>query len=152
MRPNSTNCGHRFLRTTYFEKDNDARTGSKGDFIYRETSDDGEEFISIMFEMKNEMDTTATKLQERRLFQGLDKDRREKELRIRRPCPHAGKPTTRFTTQIVDVSYKYPKMYVVRPQFFIPIITVLRNAALNSLKYRTELAQIRGTEPGHHPF
>lgn len=131
------------FKNAYFEKDNDARTGSKGDFIYRETSDDGVEFISIMFEMKNEMDTTATKHKNEDFFKELDKDRREKN------CEYAVlvtmlEPDNEFyNSGIVDVSYKYPKMYVVRPQFFIPIITVLRNAALNSLKYRTELAQIR---------
>lgn len=131
------------FQNAYFEKDNDARTGSKGDFIYRETSDDGVEFISIMFEMKNEMDTTATKHKNEDFFKELDKDRREKNCEYAVLVTMLEADNEFYNSGIVDVSYKYPKMYVVRPQFFIPIITVLRNAALNSLKYRTELAQIR---------
>lgn len=131
------------FRNAYFEKDNDARTGSKGDFIYREASDDGVEFISIMFEMKNEMDTTATKHKNEDFFKELDKDRREKNCEYAVLVTMLEADNEFYNSGIVDVSYKYPKMYVVRPQFFIPIITVLRNAALNSLKYRTELAQIR---------
>ena len=131
------------FKNAYFEKDNDARTGSKGDFIYRETSDDGVEFISIMFEMKNEMDTTATKHKNEDFFKELDKDRREKNCEYAVLVTMLEADNEFYNSGIVDVSYKYPKMYVVRPQFFIPIITVLRNAALNSLKYRTELAQIR---------
>ena len=131
------------FQNAYFEKDNDARTGSKGDFIYREASDDGVEFISIMFEMKNEMDTTATKHKDEDFFKELDKDRREKNCEYAVLVTMLEADNEFYNSGIVDVSYKYPKMYVVRPQFFIPIITVLRNAALNSLKYRTELAQIR---------
>ena len=131
------------FQNAYFEKDNDARTGSKGDFIYREASDDGVEFISIMFEMKNEMDTTATKHKNEDFFKELDKDRREKNCEYAVLVTMLEADNEFYNSGIVDVSYKYPKMYVVRPQFFIPIITVLRNAALNSLKYRTELAQIR---------
>lgn len=131
------------FRNAYFEKDNDARTGSKGDFIYREASDDGVEFISIMFEMKNEMDTTATKHKNEDFFKELDKDRREKNCEYAVLVTMLEADNEFYNSGIVDVSYKYPKMYVVRPQFFIPIITVLRNAALNALKYRTELAQIR---------
>ena len=131
------------FKNAYFEKDNDTRTGSKGDFIYRETSDDGVEFISIMFEMKNEMDTTATKHKNEDFFKELDKDRREKNCEYAVLVTMLEADNEFYNSGIVDVSYKYPKMYVVRPQFFIPIITVLRNAALNSLKYRTELAQIR---------
>ena len=131
------------FKNAYFEKDNDARTGSKGDFIYRETSDDGVEFISIMFEMKNEMDTTATKHKNEDFFKELDKDRREKNCEYAVLVTMLEADNEFYNSGIVDVSYKYPKMYVVRPQFFIPIITVLRNAALNALKYRTELAQIR---------
>ncbi len=131
------------FKNAYFEKDNDARTGSKGDFIYRETSDDGVEFISIMFEMKNEMDTTATKHKNEDFFKELDKDRWEKNCEYAVLVTMLEADNEFYNSGIVDVSYKYPKMYVVRPQFFIPIITVLRNAALNSLKYRTELAQIR---------
>lgn len=130
----------------YFEKDNDARTGSKGDFIYRESGEDGTEFISIMFEMKNEADTTATKHRNEDFFKELDKDRNEKG------CEYAIlvsllEPDNEFYNNgIVDVSYRYPKMYVVRPQFFIPIITLLRNAALNSLKYRQELQVVRNQQ------
>lgn len=127
----------------YFEKDNDARRGSKGDYIYRETDSEGVEFISIMFEMKNEMDETATKRKNEDFFKELDKDRREKN------CEYAVlvsllEPDSELYNQgIVDVSYRYPKMYVIRPQFFIPIITILRNAAVNALEYRQELEVIR---------
>ena len=111
----------------YFEKDNDARTGSKGDYIFRELDEAGNEIVSIMFEMKNENETTATKHKNEDFFKELDKDRREKN----------------YNTGIVDVSYRYEKMYVIRPQFFIPIITLLRNAALSSLQYKQELAVVR---------
>ena len=127
----------------YFEKDNDARSGSKGDYIYRETDPEGVEFISIMFEMKNEMDETATKRKNEDFFKELDKDRREKN------CEYAVlvsllEPDSELYNQgIVDVSHRYPKMYVIRPQFFIPIITILRNAAVNALEYRQELEAIR---------
>ena len=127
----------------YFEKDNDARTGSKGDFIYRESSLDGVEFISIMFEMKNEMETTATKHKNEDFFKELDKDRREKGCEYAVLVSLLEADNELYNNGIVDVSYRYPKMYVVRPQFFIPLITLLRNAALNSLKYREELALIR---------
>lgn len=126
----------------YFEKDNDARTGSKGDFIYRESAD-GVEFISIMFEMKNEMDTTATKHKNEDFFKELDKDRKEKGCEYAVLVSLLESDSELYNTGIVDVSYRYEKMYVVRPQFFIPLITLLRNAALNSLKYKTELAVIR---------
>ncbi len=126
----------------YFEKDNDARTGSKGDFIYRE-SVDGIEFISIMFEMKNEMETTATKHKNEDFFKELDKDRREKKCEYAVLVSLLEADNELYNGGIVDVSYRYEKMYVVRPQFFIPLITLLRNAALNSLKYRTELEVIR---------
>ena len=126
----------------YFEKDNDARTGSKGDFIYRESAD-GVEFISIMFEMKNEMDTTATKHKNEDFFKELDKDRKEKGCEYAVLVSLLEADSELYNTGIVDVSYRYEKMYVVRPQFFIPLITLLRNAALNSLKYKTELAVIR---------
>lgn len=131
------------FQNAYFEKDNDARTGSKGDFIYRESSADGVEFISIMFEMKNEMDTTATKHRNEDFFKELDKDRREKNCEYAVLVTMLEADNEFYNSGIVDVSYKYPKMYVVRPQFFIPIITVLRNAALNSLQYRSELEVIR---------
>lgn len=122
----------------YFEKDNDAKTGSKGDFIFRE-SRDGVEFISIMFEMKNEMDETATKHKNEDFFKELDKDRREKKCEYAILVSMLEIDNEFYNNGIVDVSYKYPKMYVIRPQFFIPIITLLRNAALNSLEVRKEL-------------
>lgn len=131
------------FQNAYFEKDNDARTGSKGDFIYREYSDDGVEFISIMFEMKNEMDTTATKHKNEDFFKELDKDRREKNCEYAVLVTMLEADNEYYNSGIVDVSYKYPKMYVVRPQFFIPIITVLRNAAMNSLQYKYELEAVR---------
>ena len=126
----------------YFEKDNDAKTGSKGDYIFRE-SKDGTEFISIMFEMKNEADLTATKHKNEDFFKELDKDRREKNCEYAVLVSLLESDSELYNTGIVDVSYKYEKMYVIRPQFFIPIITLLRNAALNSLKYKTELNVIR---------
>ncbi len=131
------------FQTAYFEKDNDAKTGSKGDFIYRDFANDGTEFISIMFEMKNEADTTATKKKNEDFFKELDKDRSEKGCEYAVLVSMLESENELYNTGIVDVSYKYPKMYVVRPQFFIPIITLLRNAALNSLEYRQELAKAR---------
>lgn len=122
----------------YFEKDNDARTGSKGDFIFREAAD-GVEFLSIMFEMKNEMDETATKHKNEDFLKELDKDRREKGCEYAILVSLLEIDNDLYNGGIVDVSYKYEKMYVIRPQFFIPIITLLRNAALNSLQYRQEL-------------
>lgn len=127
----------------YFEKDNDARTGSKGDFIFRESSLDGIEFISIMFEMKNEMDTTATKHKNEDFFKELDKDRREKNCEYAVLVSLLESDNELYNNGIVDVSYRYEKMYVVRPQFFIPLITLLRNAALKSLEYKTELAAVK---------
>lgn len=124
--------------TAYFEKDNDARTGSKGDFIFRESAE-GVEFISIMFEMKNEMDETATKHKNEDFLKELDKDRREKGCEYAVLVSLLEIDNELYNNGIVDVSYKYEKMYVIRPQFFIPIITLLRNAALNSLQYRREL-------------
>lgn len=129
----------------YFEKDNDARTGSKGDFIFCESAD-GTEFISIMFEMKNEMDTTATKHKNEDFFKELDKDRREKGCEYAVLVSLLEIDNEYYNNGIVDVSYKYPKMYVIRPQFFIPIITLLRNAALNSLKYQKELQVVRNQQ------
>mgnify|MGYP004616081397 FL=1 len=131
------------FQNAYFEKDNDARTGSKGDFIFREASEDGAEFISIMFEMKNEMDTTATKHKNEDFFKELDKDRNEKDCEYAILVSLLEADSELYNSGIVDVSYKYPKMYVIRPQFFIPMITLLRNAALNSLQYRQELEIIR---------
>ena len=131
------------FQKAYFEKDNDARTGSKGDFIYRDYSDDGLEYISIMFEMKNEMDTTATKHKNEDFFKELDKDRREKNCEYAVLVTMLEADNEFYNSGIVDVSYKYPKMYVVRPQFFIPIITLLKNAAYNSLSYKRELEMVR---------
>jgi len=130
----------------YFEKDNDARTGSKGDFIFRESDEDGTEFISIMFEMKNEMDTTATKHKNEDFFKELDKDRREKGCEYAVLVSLLEIDNELYNNGIVDVSYRYPKMYVIRPQFFIPMITLLRNAALNSLKYQRELEVVRNQQ------
>ena len=124
--------------TAYFEKDNDVRTGSKGDFIFRE-SVDGTEFISIMFEMKNEMDETATKHKNEDFLKELDKDRRQKKCEYAVLVSLLEIDNELYNNGIVDVSYKYEKMYVIRPQFFIPMITLLRNAALNTLQYRQEL-------------
>ena len=132
------------FQRAYFEKDNDARTGSKGDFIYRETAEDGTEFISIMFEMKNEMDQTAVKHRNEDFFRELDKDRKEKGCEYAVLVSLLEADSELYNTGIVDVSYRYPKMYVIRPQFFIPMITLLRNAALNALQYKQELAVIRG--------
>lgn len=130
----------------YFEKDNDARTGSKGDFIYRESGEDGTEFISIMFEMKNEADTTATKHKNEDFFKELDKDRNEKGCEYAILVSLLEIDNELYNNGIVDVSYKYPKMYVIRPQFFIPMITLLRNAAQNSLQYRQELQLVRNQQ------
>ena len=130
----------------YFEKDNDARSGSKGDFIFRESSDDGTEFISIMFEMKNEMDSTEKKHKNEDFFKELDKDRREKNCEYAVLVSMLEADNDLYNNGIVDVSYRYEKMYVIRPQFFIPIITLLRNAALNALKYQRELAIVRNQQ------
>ena len=128
-----------------FGKDNDASSGSKGDFIYRESSD-GVEFISIMFEMKNEMETTATKHKNEDFFKELDKDRTEKGCEYAVLVSLLEADNELYNNGIVDVSYRYPKMYVIRPQFFIPMITLLRNAALNSLQYQKELAVVRNQQ------
>ena len=127
----------------YFEKDNDARSGSKGDFIFRDKAEDGTEFISIMFEMKNEMDETATKHKNEDFFKELDKDRREKNCEYAVLVSMLEADSELYNTGIVDVSYRFEKMYVIRPQFFIPMITLLRNAALNTLSYRQQLALVR---------
>lgn len=127
----------------YFEKDNDARSGSKGDYIFRDSNEAGTEIVSIMFEMKNENDTTATKKKNEDFLKELDKDR------VAKGCEYAVlvsllEPDSElYNTGIVDVFHRYPKMYVVRPQFFLPIITLLRNAAMNSLEYKTELALVK---------
>lgn len=126
-----------------FGKDNDAKTGSKGDYIYRETAEDGTEILSIMFEMKNEMETTATKHKNEHFFSELDKDRREKKCEYAILVSMLEQDSELYNTGIVDVSYKYEKMYVIRPQFFIQIISILRNAALNSLKYKQEAEMVK---------
>jgi len=129
--------------TAYFEKDNDARSGSKGDYIYKEFDEQGNEIISIMFEMKNEADTTASKKRNDDFIKELDKDRTEKKCEYAVLVSMLESESELYNTGIVDVSYKYPKMYVVRPQFFIPIITLLRNAAMSSMQYKSELALVR---------
>lgn len=131
------------FQNAYFEKDNDSSSGSKGDYIYRETDAAGNEIISIMFEMKNEGDETTTKKRNEDFLRELDKDRTQKKCEYAVLVTLLEAENELYNTGIVDVSYKYPKMYVVRPQFFIPIITVLRNAALNSMRYKSELALIR---------
>lgn len=131
------------FQKAYFEKDNDAKSGSKGDFIYREFDDAGNEIISIMFEMKNEGDETATKKRNEDFFKELDRDRTEKKCEFAVMVSLLEAESEYYNSGIVDVSHKFPKMYVVRPQFFIPIITLLRNAAMNSLQYKAELALVR---------
>lgn len=131
------------FQNAYFEKDNDAKNGSKGDYIYRETDEAGNEIISIMFEMKNEGDETATKHKNEDFLRELDKDRIDKKCEYAVLVTLLEADNELYNSGIVDVSYKYPKMYVVRPQFFIPMITLLRNAALNCLKYKAELALVR---------
>lgn len=131
------------FQKAYFEKDNDSKSGSKGDFIYRESDDAGNEIISIMFEMKNEGDETATKKRNEDFFKELDRDRAEKKCEYAVLVSLLEADSEYYNTGIVDVSHKYPKMYVVRPQFFIPIITLLRNAAMNSIQYKAELALVR---------
>lgn len=127
----------------YFEKDNDARSGSKGDYIYRETDAAGNEVVSIMFEMKNEGDETATKHKNEDFLRELDKDRTEKRCEYAILVSLLEADNELYNSGIVDVSHKYPKMYVIRPQFFIPMITLLRNAAMGSLKYKSELALVK---------
>jgi len=127
----------------YFEKDNNAQGGSKGDYIFRDSDDNGTEIVSIMFEMKNECDETATKKKNEDFLKELDKDRTEKRCEYAVLVSLLEPESELYNSGIVDVSHRYPKMYVVRPQFFIPIITLLRNAAQNSLKYKTELALVR---------
>ncbi len=131
------------FQKAYFEKDNDSRSGSKGDFIYRERDEAGNEIISIMFEMKNEGDETATKKKNEDFLKELDKDRTEKRCEYAVLVSLLEAESEYYNSGIVDVSHKYNKMYVVRPQFFIPIITLLRNAAMNSMQYKAELALVR---------
>ncbi len=127
----------------YFEKDNDARTGSKGDYIFRDSDEAGTEIVSIMFEMKNESDRTATKNRNEDFLKELDKDRTEKGCEYAVLVSLLEPDSELYNTGIVDVFHRYPKMYIVRPQFFLPIITLLRNAAMNSLKYKSELALVK---------
>ena len=127
----------------YFEKDNDARSGSKGDFIYRDYDDEGMEFVSVMFEMKNEADMTATKHKNEDFFKELDKDRREKKCEYAVLVSLLEIDNDYYNEGIVDVSHKYEKMYVIRPQFFIPLITLIRGMAMNSLKYKKELLMLQ---------
>ena len=131
------------FQRAYFEKDNDSRSGSKGDFIYREIDESGNEIISIMFEMKNESDETATKKKNDDFLKELDKDRTEKKCEYAVLVSLLEADSEFYNTGIVDVSHRYSKMYVVRPQFFIPIITLLRNAAMNSMQYKSELALVK---------
>jgi hypothetical protein len=131
------------FKAAYFEKDNEVKSGSKGDYIYRDYDSDGNEFISIMFEMKNEADTTSTKKKNTDFLKELDKDRREKKCEYAVLVSMLEPENELYNNGIVEMSHYYEKMYVIRPQFFIPIITVLRNAALNSLEYRKELAVVR---------
>lgn len=127
----------------YFEKDNDARTGSKGDYIFRDSDESGTEIVSIMFEMKNESDRTATKNKNEDFLKELDKDRTEKDCEYAVLVSLLETDSELYNTGIVDVFHRYPKMYIIRPQFFLPIITLLRNAAMNSLKYKSELALVK---------
>jgi hypothetical protein len=131
------------FQNAYFEKDNDSRSGSKGDFIYKEDDEHGNEIISIMFEMKNESDTTATKKKNEDFFKELDKDRTEKKCEYAVLVTLLEAESEYYNTGIVDVSHRHDKMYVVRPQFFIPIITLLRNAAMNSMQYKADLALVK---------
>lgn len=131
------------FQKAYFEKDNDGSTGSKGDYIYRESDEHGNEIISIMFEMKNEGDDTVKKKKNDDFLKELDKDRIEKKCEYAVLVSLLEADNELYNTGIVDVSYKYPKMYVIRPQFFIPMITLLRNAAMNSLQYKAELALVK---------
>ena len=131
------------FKNAYFEKDNDAKSGSKGDFIYRDYDDEKTEYISIMFEMKNEADTTATKHKNEDFLKELDKDRREKNCEYAILVSMLEADSELYNLGIVDVSHKYPKMYVIRPQFFIPIITILRNANMNSLHSKKEIERIK---------
>ena len=131
------------FQRAHFEKDNDARTGSKGDYIFRDSDESGAEIVSIMFEMKNESDQTATKKRNDDFLKELDKDRTEKACEYAVLVSLIEPESELYNSGIVDVSHRYPKMYVVRPQFFVPLITLLRNAALNAMKYKSELALVR---------
>jgi hypothetical protein len=133
------------FKNAYFEKDNDIKTGSKGDFIFRDYDDEETEYVSIMFEMKNEGDTTATKHKNEDFFKELDKDRREKNCEYAVLVSLLEIDNDLYNNGIVDMSHKYEKMYVIRPQFFIPIITLIRNLAYNSLSYKKELELVKNT-------
>ena len=140
------------FRNAYFEKDNDASLGSKGDFIYRDYDDEGTEFISIMFEMKNETDTTATKHKNEDFLQKLDKDRKEKKCEYAVLVSLLEMDNDLYNEGIVDMSHRYEKMYVVRPQNFIPIITLLRNASMNSLAYKKQLIVLQNQDIDYKNF
>jgi hypothetical protein len=127
----------------YFEKDNDAKSGSKGDYIFKDADDDGNEVVSIMFEMKNESDTTATKKKNEDFLKELDKDRNQKGCEYAVLVSLLEPESELYNSGIVDVSHRFPKMYIIRPQFFIPMITLLRNAAMNSMEYKAELALVK---------
>ena len=131
------------FQDAFFEKDNDARSGSKGDYIFRDYAENGTEIISIMFEMKNEVETTATKRKNEDFFKELDKDRNEKKCEYAILVSLLEPESDLYNAGIVDVSHRFPQMYVIRPQFFIPMISLLKNAAIGSLKYKSELALIR---------
>lgn len=137
LRPLFKNC--------YFEKDNDAKTGSKGDFIFKDYDEDGTEIVSIMFEMKNEADETVSKHKNEDFFKELDKDRKEKNCEYAVLVSLLEKDNDYYNDGIVDVSHRFEKMYVIRPQFFIPIITLIRNASLNSLNYKKQLIEVKNT-------
>jgi len=134
------------FRGVYFEKDNDVVDGTKGDYIYRETDNDGIEIISIMFEMKNETETTAVKHKNESFFKKLDEDRKKKKCEYAVLVSMLESDSDFYNQGIVDVSYKYEKMYVIRPQFFIPMITILRNAALNSMEYKKQVENMKNQE------
>jgi hypothetical protein len=134
------------FQKAYFEKDNDARSGSKGDYIYRENDEHGNEIISIMFEMKNESDATATKKRNEDFLKELDKDRTDKKCEYAILVSMLESDSELYNTGIVDISHRHPKMFVVRPQFFIQIITLLRNAALNSMQYKAELTFVKSQD------
>ena len=140
---NEFNTLRPLFTNAYFEKDNDAKSGSKGDFIFRDYDDEKTEVVSIMFEMKNEADMTATKHKNEDFFKELDKDRREKNCEYAVLVSLLEIDNDYYNTGIVDVSHRYPKMYVIRPQFFIPLITLIRGAALNSLKYKKEMITLQ---------
>ena len=131
------------FKNAYFEKDNDASSGSKGDYIFRDYTDDNQEIVSIMFEMKNENDTTATKHKNEDCLKELDKDRREKKCEYAVLVSMLEADNDLYNNGIVDMSYRYPKTYVIRPQFFVPMITLLRNAGLNAVEYKSQLAEVR---------